>query len=212
MGIPTGECQEYLEVLIEVWIPAYLGALGRAHTLSGRIGDAMPLLEEAVVRAAKGNRVCEELLKSWLSEGLLLAGRTERAAARACRAVQLCRDRRDRGDDAHATWTLGNVVLHGNAPDLDQGENHYEYARVLATELGMRPLVAHCHAGLAKLHRRTGKPIEADEHFRIATVLYREMGMTYWLEKAEKENETVPKRFGGRGGSHGRCSHHQEHG
>ncbi len=51
----------------------------------------------------------------------------------------------------------------------------------------MRPLLAHCHLGLAKLYRRTGKRIESDEHLAIATTMYREMDMTYWLEKAEAE-------------------------
>jgi hypothetical protein len=57
----------------------------------------------------------------------------------------------------------------------------------LATELGMRPLIAHCHLGLGKLHRRTGKREQAQEHLTTATTMYREMGMTYWLEKAEAE-------------------------
>ena len=51
----------------------------------------------------------------------------------------------------------------------------------------MRPLVAHCHAGLAKLYRRTGKQREAQEHLTTATTMYREMGMTYWMERAEAE-------------------------
>ena len=51
----------------------------------------------------------------------------------------------------------------------------------------MRPLVAHCHLGFGKLYRRSGKRPEADEHLSTATTMYREMGMTYWLEKAETE-------------------------
>jgi hypothetical protein len=51
----------------------------------------------------------------------------------------------------------------------------------------MRPLVAHCHLGLGKLYRRTDKREQAREHITIATTMYREMGMTYWLEKAEAE-------------------------
>jgi len=45
-------------------------------------------------------------------------------------------------------------------------------------------LVAHCHLGLGRLYRRTGKRQEAQEHLATATTMYREMGMTYWLEKA----------------------------
>ena len=34
---------------------------------------------------------------------------------------------------------------------------HYRQALALADELGMRPLVAHCHLGLGKLYHRTDK-------------------------------------------------------
>jgi hypothetical protein len=56
-----------------------------------------------------------------------------------------------------------------------------------STELGMRPLVAHCHLGLGKLYRRTDKREQAQVHLTTAATMYREMGMTYWLEKAEAE-------------------------
>ena len=43
------------------------------------------------------------------------------------------------------------------------------------------------HLGLGKLYRRTGEREQAQEHLITATTMYREMGMTYWLEQAEKE-------------------------
>jgi uncharacterized protein HemY len=48
-------------------------------------------------------------------------------------------------------------------------------------------LVAHCHLGLGQLYRRRGNHEEAQEHLTIATTMYREMDMTYWLEKAKTE-------------------------
>ena len=57
--------------------------------------------------------------------------------------------------------------------------------------LRMRPLVAHCHLGLGKLYRRTGKREQAQEHLTTATTMYREMGMTFWLEKAEAEMQEL---------------------
>jgi hypothetical protein len=51
----------------------------------------------------------------------------------------------------------------------------------------MRPLVAHCHLGVGTLYRRTGQREQAHQHITTATTMYREMGMTYWLEKAEAE-------------------------
>jgi hypothetical protein len=52
----------------------------------------------------------------------------------------------------------------------------------------MRPLVAHCHLGLGKLYRRTGDQAGAEEHLTTACTMYREMGMTFWLEKAEADS------------------------
>jgi hypothetical protein len=49
----------------------------------------------------------------------------------------------------------------------------------------MRPFVAHCHLGLGKLYRRTGKREQAQEHLSTATTMYREMDMRFYLEQAE---------------------------
>ena len=51
-------------------------------------------------------------------------------------------------------------------------------------KFGIRPLVANCHLGLAKLYRRIEKP-EAQEHLTTATAMYREMDMRFYLEQAE---------------------------
>ena len=55
----------------------------------------------------------------------------------------------------------------------------------------MLPLVAHCHLGLGKLYRRTGQREQAHEHLSIATTLYREMGMQFWLEQAAGETAAL---------------------
>jgi hypothetical protein len=63
-------------------------------------------------------------------------------------------------------------------------------ALALANELRMCPLVAHCHLGLGKLYRRTGKHEQAREHLVIATTTYREMAMRFYLEHAEEAMRT----------------------
>jgi Tetratricopeptide repeat len=65
--------------------------------------------------------------------------------------------------------------------------SHYQAALSLAQDLGMRPLIAHCHLGLGKLNRRTGKREQAREYLTTATTMYREMDMRFWLEQAEAE-------------------------
>jgi predicted protein tyrosine phosphatase len=89
------------------------------------------------------------------------------------------------GFAAHAKHLLGDIATHPDRFDSESGEAHYRQALALAEPRGMRPLVAHCHLGLGKLYRRTGNRQEAQEHLTTATTMYREMGMMYWLEKAE---------------------------
>jgi hypothetical protein len=56
---------------------------------------------------------------------------------------------------------------------------------MLAQELGMRPLVAHCHLGLGELIQKSGRQAEAQEQLTQAARMFREMGMQLWLEKAD---------------------------
>ena len=60
-------------------------------------------------------------------------------------------------------------------------------ALALADELGMRQIVAHCHLGLGKVYRRTGKREQAREHLTTAATMYRDMDMRFWLEKTGTE-------------------------
>ena len=80
---------------------------------------------------------------------------------------------------------LGEITSHPARLEVGAAEAHYHQALALAEELSLRPLVAHCHLGLGTLYGRTGKRQQAQEHLVTAATMYREMGMAFWLEKAE---------------------------
>jgi sugar phosphate isomerase/epimerase len=105
--------------------------------------------------------------------------------------VALACDHQLRSWEALALKILGDVHAHAHAPaeteQAEDAEGYYREALTLAQDLGMRPLVAHCHLGLGRLYRRTGNQEQPREHLTTATTMYREMGMTYWLEQAEVE-------------------------
>ena len=119
-----------------------------------------------------------------LGEVYLLTGRIEDARAWAERAVMLPRERGERGHEAWALRLLGEIASHHDHSDVATAEAHYWAAMTLASELGMRPLVAHCHLGLGNVYRRTGDYAKAHEHLTTATAMYREMDMTFWLARA----------------------------
>jgi tetratricopeptide (TPR) repeat protein len=120
-----------------------------------------------------------------LGRACLLLGRLDEAEDLGMRAIESLPEHT--GVAAHSRHLLGDVAIHPDRFDTESGEAHYRQALALAEPRGMRPLVAHCHLGLAKLYRRTGKREQAQEHLTTATTMYREMDMRSWLEQAEEE-------------------------
>ena len=57
----------------------------------------------------------------------------------------------------------------------------------------MRPLVARCRLGLGSMFRCGGRALEAVEYLTAAGALFREMGMTWWLECAGAERDLVTR-------------------
>jgi class 3 adenylate cyclase/tetratricopeptide (TPR) repeat protein len=156
--------------------------LGAAYALSGRIAEALPLLEQYTstqVIAAQSAEVAS------LSEGYLLAGRLDDAIKLADRALELARAHKERGRQAYALRLLGNIAARREIPEHEQAEAHYRQALALAEELGMRPLLAHCHLGLGTLYARIEQRAPARAELSAAMALYRAMDMTFWLPQAE---------------------------
>jgi DNA-binding NtrC family response regulator/tetratricopeptide (TPR) repeat protein len=161
------------------------GHLGAAYTLAGRTVEAIPLLEEALAREHR--HWLEPFPSLGLADAYLRAGRTRDASQQADRALGLATQRGQRGHEAWIRWLLGEIAAQTHAAGALLVEDHYQRALVLATELGMRPLAAHCHLGLGQWHRRTGDRAKAQEHMGTARTLYREMNMTLWLARVEAE-------------------------
>jgi class 3 adenylate cyclase/tetratricopeptide (TPR) repeat protein len=168
--------------------PAIAGPLGAAYVLAGRLADAVASLEQAVARGARMKRTGgQSPLLAWLGEAYLSLERFDEAARVAHEASDLARDCRQRGNEAWAYRLLGEVASRATSSEAEAAEVNYGRAIALASELGMRPLVAHCHLGLGKLYRRSGDRLKAKEHLTTAATMYREMDMGFWFAQAEAE-------------------------
>jgi tetratricopeptide (TPR) repeat protein len=121
----------------------------------------------------------------YVSEAYLLAGRMQEALQLAGRALALSRDHKERGYQAWALRLLGEIAAHQAPPESEPAAHHYRQALGLAEELGMRPLVAHCHLGLGTLYAKTGQREPAHIELVAAIEMYRAMAMTFWLPQAE---------------------------
>jgi class 3 adenylate cyclase/tetratricopeptide (TPR) repeat protein len=179
-------CQDLFRTWqIVIWAALAAATLGVAYALADRADEALPLVAGAVEEFRRRPiHVYPALIHLCAGMTYLSAGRIDEAAGYAREALALTRRLGARASEAHALCLAGDIA---SAAGADDAERSYRAALTLAMELGMRPLVAHCHLGLGKLYRRTGQREEAQEHLATATTMYREMGMAYWLEKAETE-------------------------
>jgi tetratricopeptide (TPR) repeat protein len=157
-----------------------LAQLGEAEEALARIREGEPLLER---QAAIGVRASIAWFYNSLGRACLLLGRRDDAKRLGDRALDFCSSQP--GFAAHALHLLGDVAAHPDQFDAGRGETHYREALAIAEGLWMRPLAAHCHLGLGKVYRRTGQRDQARDHLAVAATMYRDMGMTYWLEQAE---------------------------
>jgi class 3 adenylate cyclase/tetratricopeptide (TPR) repeat protein len=165
--------------LLRTWIAA---PLARAYILVGRPGDAEAVVQDSLRDSENTLRAFYATTLTALGEARLSTGRLEDAAEAGQSSLRYACDHGERGNEAHALRLLGDVAV---ATASAKAHEYYHAALALATECGMRPLVAHCHLGLGKLYRRTGKREQAHEHLTTATTMYREMDMRFWLEQAE---------------------------
>jgi tetratricopeptide (TPR) repeat protein len=171
--------------------------LGAAYALAGRAAEAHPLLDQVLEYVAPGRRVIfQAFVLTELSEALLLVGRVDEASTTARHLLEFSYTHPGRGYQAHAHRLLGEVAIRRKPPDVDQAAAQYRQALVLAEELGMRPLQAHCHLGLGTLYTRTSQREQARAALSAAIDLYRAMDMTFWLPQAEAALVQMKERPG----------------
>jgi tetratricopeptide (TPR) repeat protein len=166
---------------------AFAPGLAYLRAMNGRVTDALPFLEETVRSPLFLKHFVNLFPAIWAGEAYLSSSRIQDANDVAQRTLDLARRHRGRGSEAWALRLLGEIASHREAYDVDAAQNHYHQALKLATELRMRPLVAHCHLSLGKLSRCSGNREAAQQYLTTATTMYREMDMQFWLEQAEAE-------------------------
>jgi len=195
VALAEGDCDRAIEALeraralihasnLQSW--AIVARLGHAYALAKRPLEARGLLEkvtrDATTMSAMGVGRAMQLV--WVGEAYLLEGRLDDALERAQEAVSLARRHQERSHEAWSLRLLGDIASHRDPPSVEGAEGYYREALALAGELGMRPLVAHCHFHLGTLFLKADERVQAREHLTRATTMYREMDMRVWLDQA----------------------------
>jgi tetratricopeptide (TPR) repeat protein len=155
-------------IALSAWAFAQLGE--RSEALN-RLDEGKQLLDRQAMQGHLG-------LLGWsyyvLGRACLTLGRLDEAKRFGDRALEF--SPHHPGFAAHGLHLLGTIAAHPERFDLESGKARFYRALALADPRGMRPLVAHCHRGLATLYLRNREIRKSQEHLAKATAMYRDMG------------------------------------
>ncbi|HTS53937.1 MAG TPA: AAA family ATPase, partial [Burkholderiales bacterium] len=168
---------------VQASVPIAFGQSVRGYTLllQGRGKEGIALMREAIrtVRAA-GTTLATSIFLARLAEGLALSGDTvgvRNVAEEYAPVLQMG----NRWGQIQLERALGIAgALDGSA----DWQHHFEDSIRFATERKARPELAISHLRYAEALAQTGDTSRVGMQLEAAEALFREIGMTWWLEQA----------------------------
>jgi class 3 adenylate cyclase/tetratricopeptide (TPR) repeat protein len=177
---------------IPVLRPLVVSCLRAAYASVGSFEDALRLLESTKDRdewiTGAGSQQLpfgKAMRMVWEVEAYKLAGQYSEAEALALRILEVSRDSKDKGSEAWLLRQLGDLLARIHPAHSMQAAASYTEGLMLAQDLGMRPLQAHCHLGLGQIHAQAENGSVARSELHAASELYRAMSMSFWVAKAD---------------------------
>jgi tetratricopeptide (TPR) repeat protein len=166
--------------------------LGYTHTLAGRAAEAIPLLEEAAeVDQQTPAMTRHALYLVWLGEAYFLQRRYAEANEACQQAIELSRQRKERGHEAWALRLHAEIRARGPTGHSAAREADFRAAVSLAASLNMRPLMALTHLGRGDVCLELGIMDEARRELLLALKLFYEMNMTLWHDRTMRALDSI---------------------
>jgi tetratricopeptide (TPR) repeat protein len=171
----------------------FLVFLGLAWGFAGYGYLLLEQAEKALEHLEKGLRIhIDHGISMWTGSiytGLGLAhlqlGNWEPAQVNAEQGLKLSRTNNERYYEAEGEMCLGRILGAGSSIQFDEAKEHIFRSIKTFDELKMKPMTAVGRYHLGELSASSGRTVEAMEHLRRAEAMFQQMGMDYWLGKAQ---------------------------
>lgn len=174
-----------------ILIPRLYASIGACYARLGSPDEGIRLVERAIASLElTSERAAVEGPQprgpsGWLNrvaDTYTLAGRFAEAENVAQNALRVATERRERGYEAWSLKSLGDAARGRTGSPGGSAPTYYRRAARLARELGMRPLSAHCEAGVASDEIARGEP-GGIVRMSAARNVYISMGMHAYAER-----------------------------
>jgi class 3 adenylate cyclase/tetratricopeptide (TPR) repeat protein len=155
------------------------GALGLAYLLENETTQALSVLLEGTKPEYLERGFWAVHSLTVLADAYRVLGQINLATETISRALKLATESEERGFESWAMLVMARI--NSDTDRIEDAKQWCLRALKQATDLSMRPLVAHCHQGLGDVHLRLGEKNEAQSEFDTAREMYRTLGMTYFM-------------------------------
>jgi len=171
--------------MLRIWIAMNLAM---AYAKAGRSTEAVELFEESLPQFdPMGIEYGRLMALPLLADVYFMNCDVEAALKTASTAMQHQDDKRTRLQRPHTLDLLGRIYSGPQYYDPKKAQTLFQDGLLAAEQQGSRTLLAHCHAGLGRLHHIMGNPAIAKEKLTCACDMYREMDMTFYLDRAQED-------------------------
>ena len=86
---------------------------------------------------------------------------------------------------------MAKIQSQGKNEQVQKAIHSFRQAKNQAAQLGMKPLLAHCHNGLGQVYIIKGRTSDARSELATAIDLYRTMGMDHWMPHVKSAFEKI---------------------
>jgi class 3 adenylate cyclase/tetratricopeptide (TPR) repeat protein len=187
----TGHLEHAIKCMEESQSVFALGAtwawLGWAHRLMGQSKTAIDLTEKGLkIHADLGLPFWRYLCHSFCGYTYFEQGDVEQARTHAELALQFSLENNEKLGQGWSRILLGRVLAKTDATRIEAAEQQILQGISLEEELGLRVFCGWGYLFLGEVYADAGRREEAMENLKKAETMFQEMGMDYWLGKAQE--------------------------
>lgn len=181
---------EQVQMLTFLWMAP--SVLGYAHYLLGELETARGHFEKHLeIYRSTGYPLLLSLSYYGLGLVCLDCGDLDTARSHIEESLRLAKKQGERDQEGRSTVALGRVIGKADSSQSAKAEWVILKGIRLLEDLQLKPYQAEGHLYLGELYADTGQTEKARETLNKAKGMFKEMGMDYWLAKAEKALEAL---------------------
>jgi tetratricopeptide (TPR) repeat protein len=171
--------------LVGIVTPAWIG-LGWAYSLLGELETARKHIEKGLkIHSDVGLDFHLSLFYWCLGAVYLESGDLKNAQHWAEKALKISQKNHEKTPEGGVWILLGRIFGKAGMAQVNKAEECILQGIKILDELKSKPFYAYGYLFLGELYANTGQKDKALEHLKKAEGMFQEMGMGYWLAKAQ---------------------------